>query len=367
MQIPYTFGGMQYVFTTKDNIKIAITNEQSSSISVDEYKKKLPYLINFFAGHKEYFPLTNCYLANKQYELAEQANEAGVINSASLKDFRKLYFYCVQATQELNVTKTKRSKLYNKINKALMSVELNRAEYQEFRHYFPMIKELMFDNPHNNPTLLISLHTNINSDDFDNLSILMRILDELSEECGVKLDSKHIEIRHNSPNVVDWLPVGNIDQLLQLLQNTWGVVYPILSTALQESANAATVITGLYGLHKFWKKTKEKREKNTDATIEIERKLDHGCNHINQHLSNDFVEALQLRIDLLKQEKLWKENKSRNVSLSLQCSDNIINKFQEKIEKLKIAGIYIDTVEIQLFDEQGDALDYLYNSNIELE
>lgn len=156
-------------------------------------------------------------MANQQYELAEQANEAGVINSASLKDFRKLYFYCVQATQELNVTKTKRSKLYNKINKALMSVKLNRAEYQEFRHYFPMIKELMFDNPHNNPTLLISLHTNINSDDFDNLSILMRILDELSEECGVKLDSKHIEIRHNSPNVVDWLPVGNIDQLLQLL------------------------------------------------------------------------------------------------------------------------------------------------------
>lgn len=79
-------------------------------------------------------------------------------------------------------------------------------------------------------------------------------------------------------------------------------------------------------------KAKEKREKNTDATIEIERKLDHGCNHINQHLSNDFVEALQLRIDSLKQEKLWKENKSRNVSLSLQCSDNIINKFQEKIE-----------------------------------
>lgn len=361
MQIPYTFGGMKYIFTTNDNIKIATTNKSCSLISVDEYKKMLPELITFFSGHNEYFPLANCYLANNQYAFAELANESGIVTSASLHDFRKLYFFCIQATQELNVSKVNRCKLYNKINQLLTAVKLTRAEYLEFRHYFPMIKQLMFDNPHNNPTLLLSFHTNINSDDFDNLGILMRVLDKLAEQCGVKLDSKHMEIRHNSPNIVDWLPVGNIDQLLQLLQNTWNVVYPILSTVLQESANVATVITGLYGLHKFRQKRKVVTP-SLNATQQSIKKI----KSYSKDLSSDRIETLQLRIDLLKQEQKWQKDKTKNIHFSNQSSKKNVVKFAKEIEKLKLSGICIDTLEIQLLDEKCDALEYLYNSDIQL-
>lgn len=89
-----------------------------------------------------------------------------------------------------------------------------------------MIKQLMFDNPCNSPTLLLSFHTNIAASDFKNLGLLMRTLDEVAENCGVKLDSKHMEIRHNSPNIVDWLPIGEVTQLFHLLHSTWETVYP---------------------------------------------------------------------------------------------------------------------------------------------
>ena len=363
MQIPYTFGGMTYVFSTKDNIKIATTSEGTPIISVSEYKKILPQLITFFSGHNEYFPLANCYFINKQYKLAQLANEMGIVNSATLHDFRKLYFFCVQATQELKISKTRRCELYNRINQLLSSVELNRAEYQEFQHYFPMIKHLMFDNPNNKPTLLLSFHTNIKSDDFENLGLLMRILDELAEQCGVFLDSKHMEIRHNSPNIVDWLPIGDIEQLLQLLQNTWDVIYPILSNSIQDIANVATVVTGLHGLHKLRQDRKKQNQKTVKTVPEENNKVSISN---NQNIIPDRMETLNLRISLLKQEQDWQQNKKINPKCSVQQSEIIVERFKEKIKQLKSAGIYINTLEIQILDEQGDALDHLYNSNIQL-
>ena len=79
MQIPYTFGGMQYIFNTSDKIKISTTNKKKPNISIDEYKKTLPELITFFRGHDDYFPLTNCYLADKQYDLAKKLTKKGCL------------------------------------------------------------------------------------------------------------------------------------------------------------------------------------------------------------------------------------------------------------------------------------------------
>lgn len=363
MQLPYSFGGMTYIFNTKDDVKISTTNPKYPLITINKYKDMVSELITFFGGHNEYFPLANCYLANKQIDLAEQANEAGIVSSATLHDFRKLYFFCIQATQELKISKIKRYKLYNRINQLLSLSELNRAEYQEFRHYFPMIKQLMFDNPHNNPTLLLSFHTNIDSEDFDNLGILMRILDELAEECGVNLDSKHIEIRHDSPNIVDWLPIGNIEQLINLLQSTWNTISPILSSTLQGAANVTTVITGLYGFHKLIQARKNDRENKDAKGIDRKKKKDSMPAIDTRNIPPDHAETLRLRIELYRQEEEWKE-KNITVSQTTTLKPILVSKkLKEKIEVLKRSGITIDELEVQILDEKCDALDHLYNSD----
>lgn len=366
MQIPYVFGGMRYVFSTKDKIRIATTNKSHQFISVSEYQKLLPQLITFFSGHNDYFPLANCYLVNDQYQMAIEANKTGIEKSALGRDFRKLYFFCIQAAQELDISKTERHKLYNDIVRILKNIELNSAEYKEFQHYFPMIKRLMLDNPHNSPTLLLSFHTNIKSDDYENLGILMRTLDELAEEYNIQLDSKHMEIRHNSPNIIDWIPVGSIEQLLQLLQNTWDTVYPILSTVVQESANVTTIVTGLYGLHKIRYAKKQNREIKAKEITKNEKQLERFSNHTDQNITDDQIETLKLRIQLLKQEQESNKDKSSDFSISIPQSETIRCKLQEKISMLKSKGICIEILEIQILDDQNDVLEELYNSHIEL-
>lgn len=364
MQIPYTFGGMQYIFNTSDKIKISTTNKKKPNISIDEYKKTLPELITFFRGHDDYFPLTNCYLADKQYDLAKKTNEEGLLKSAMIGDFRKLYFFCIQATQELNISRKCRSILYKKINENLIDINLiNRAEYQEFLHYFPMIKQLMVDNPQNKPTLLLSFHTNIDSHDYKKLGILMKTLDELAEESGVNLDSKHMEIRHNSPNIIDWLPVGEINELLSLLQNTWETISPLLSTALGNAANVATVVTGIYGLHKICKSRKENKLKKDKELFDQTTKCEKVLNSADKSLASDRIEALRLRVDLLQKQQSWQKNKINIQHPSISSTKTVSQNLSKKIEKLKQSDIRIDSLEIQLLDRECDALEQLYNSS----
>lgn len=363
MQMPYTFGGLKYVFSTKDDIKIASMCKSKPCLSVEEYGKLLPKMIIFFSSHDDFFPLANCYMVSGQREFAEQANEIGIVNSATLHNFRKLYFFCVQAVQELQLAKEKRSQLYEKIYQLVTQSKLSRGEYYEFRHYFPLIKHLMFDNPNSRPTLAISLHTNIAADDFRNLGLLMRTLDEVAEKCGVNLDSKHIEIRHNSPNILGWFPTGEIDQLVKLLQSTWVVIYPVLSEVLQSAANVATLITGGTSIHAaIQKKKAASKGEARQAHMEVKHPLRKQVQASQQNISTEQIEVLRLRTDLLKREKAWKKSEGKNADLFASDSDTIKDKFYDRTEELKQAGIYIESIEVQLLDDHCDTLDLLYNN-----
>lgn len=367
MQMPYTFGGLKYVFTTKDSIRIASMCKNKPSISVKEYRKILPKLIVFFSSHNDFFPLANCYLAVGQRDFAEQANEIGITNSATLHNFRKLYFFCVQASQELELTREKRSSLYKKIYQLITSNKFSRSEYYEFRHYFPLIKQLMFDNPNNRPTLALSLHTNIAADDFRNLGLLMRTLDEVAEKCGAKLDSKHIEIRHNSPNILGWFPTGDINDLLKLLQSVWEVIYPILSETLQNAANAVTLITGGAAIHTAIQKRKTAKEEQIyKHPLQIDKHLKKLVKKTSrQDMSPDQIEVLRLRTALLKQEQIWQRNEHKDASLFILDPKIIKDKLYDRSEELKKSDIRIESLEIQLLDDQCDTLDLLYNSEME--
>ena len=368
MQMPYTFGGLKYVFSTKDDIKIASMSNNTPVMSVEEYRKALPHLTVFFSGHNDYFPLANCYLALGQREFAEQANETGIIGSATAHNFRKLYFFCVQAAQELEITREKRSSLYQTVCQMVMSNKFSQAEYYEFRHYFPLIKQLMFDNPHDRPMLSLSLHTNIAADDFHNLGLLMRTLDEVAEQCGAKLDSKHIEIRHNSPNVLGWFPVGNIDQLLNLLQSTWAVIYPVLSESLQTAANATALITGGINIYATVRKKKANTTKKIHDPNLKEKVQSPKFSKMSKHdISPDEIAVLRLRTELLKRQQLWQKAECRDSGWRVFDTNTVRNKLLERSEELKKSGIRIESVEIQLLDDRCDALELLYNGEEKFE
>lgn len=368
MQMPYTFGGLKYVFSTNDPIKIASMRECEPNITVEEYRKTLFQLVVFFSSHNDFFPLANCYLALGKQKLAEEANETGIKTSAAVHDFRKLYFFCIQASQELGLPREKLHYLYEQIHRAAISTRFTQAEYHEFRHYFPLIKQLMFDNPHNRPTLAISLHTNIAADDFHNLGLLMKTLDEIAEKCGAKLDSKHIEIRHNSPNILGWFPTGDINSLLQLLQDTWEIIYPVLSATLQDASNVVALITGGITIHSVIgdRKKKKKGERKTETGRQREEKRESTFMRTScKKLSAEEAEVLRLRATLLKQENTWWKNAAMSTTKYKTSLKNIKDSFNERIEELKASGICIESLEVQLLDDRCDTLELLYNSEVE--
>ncbi len=362
MQIPYTFGGMKYVLSQKDNVKIITTNPQKPLMSVKEYKKLLPKLIDFFYKQSDFFPLANCYLANDQIEDAKRANTTGIIKSTSVCDFRKLYFFCIQASQEIRISKEERRDIYNQISNNIRFENLSGAEYREFRHYFPMIKRLMFDNPYNNPTLSISLHTNIAADNFKNLGLLMKTLDMIAENSGAKLDSKHLEIRHNSPNIVDWFPIGELPDLLNILDNTINTIKPFITDGLpkllQNVGSIATIIGTVYSI-KSYKENKKKSEENRDG-IEHQNNADSDKLNSNADCVPDEIRKMRKELESRKAEYQKKMAvKFNSTSIKTKENDNAISDIIKEIEK---SNIKINNMEIHLLGEQANLWEYIYNN-----
>lgn len=276
-------------------------------------------------------------------ELAVACNETGIKKSAVLHDFRSLYFYCIQAAQILKIPREKRILLYSELNAILSSAQLTEGEYHQFYLYFPMIKKLLFDIPNDNPVFTLTIHTNIEPDDYDKLSVLLDALDKATDECGILLDSKHIEIRHNSPNVIDFFTSG---QFYDLISNFQGVFY-VLRPIIADIASVITIggsigATGRFISNKIGKRQIKTQKKQFTSEIIVLRK------ELNRLLANN--------------GECYKQSPS--------CNVNIENTFFEKLanvkDNLQKSGIIITNLEIHFLDGKEDILDALYHQNIYL-
>ncbi|MDD3263250.1 MAG: hypothetical protein PHR61_05440 [Candidatus Absconditabacteria bacterium] len=334
IQIPYTFNGLQYVFSTNDSITISSHNPNKKKIELDEYKNMITDFTIFFNEQNQYFPLVNCYIVQKKIDLAIECNETGLIKSASLHDFRSLYFYCIQASQILKISREKRMLLYSKINSILSDETLYGGEYHQFYLYFPRIKQLLFDTPNNNPAMTLTLHTNIEPDDYNKLSILLSSIEQATRKRGIILDSKHIEIRHNSPNIIDFFCSGQYQQLVDNLQGIYCVLEPIIT-------DLANIIT-IGGV--AWKGTK----------------ILYNEVHNKQQKKKESTNIKKLREEI-NQRFLNNGNSNESPLINVNIEKIIIGELIDLKEYLKKTGIQIMGIDIQFLDGKEDPLDNLYH------
>lgn len=341
IQMPYTFNGLQYIFNTSDDITISSHDSSTKVIKLEKYKEMIQDFIVFFNDKDQYFPLTNCYVVQNKIDLANECNETGIKKSAVLHDFRSLYFYCIQAVQMLKMPREKRILLYSKINTILSDAQLTEGEYHQFYLYFPMIKKLLFDTPNDNPVLTLTIHTNIEPNDYNKLSILLDALEKATDECGISLDSKHIEIRHNSPNVIDLFSSGELYDLISNFQNIFYVLRPIIADIANVITIGGTIgATGKFISNKIGKRQANTHKKQLSPEVVILRK------ELNRLLANN--------------GESYKQSPAYNI--------NIENIFFEKLlsvkSNLQQSGIIITNLEIHFLDGKEDILDALYHQNI---
>lgn len=353
IQLPYTFNGLQYVYDTMDDIYIVSHEKADGKMDIARYMDMLPDFIIFFDSQEQYFPLTNCYIVNHQKELAVQCNEQGIITSALRHDFRSLYFYCLQASKILQITPAQRKQIYSKIQSALTEPVLNVAEYHQFCIYYPMIKRLLFDRPTEKPILMLSLKTNIEPNDYDRLSTLIAALEEVTQPYEKNLDSKHIEIRHNSPDIVDFILSGNFQLLLDNLQTVYDMITPIigdLSTYMTVGAGLYQVIKKLHEQH--CKKAKKKIAEENNPIDETPKE---------EHRIPD-IKSVRDEINRLHDAQV--ERVLEQIQSSEVNSPVLNRELVNLQEKLRHSGIVIEDIEIQYFDEDGDILSSLYQKAI---
>lgn len=343
IQMPYTFNGLQYIFNTTDNITISSDDPHAKEIEIEKYKGMIQDFVVFFNAKNQYFPLTNCYIVQNKMEQAITCNEAGIKKSAALHDFRSLYFFCIQASQILKISREKRVILYSEINTILSNVQLTEGEYHQFYLYFPLIKKLLFDTPKDNPVLTLTIHTNIEPADYNKLSILLDALEKATNECGISLDSKHIEIRHNSPNIIDFFSSGQFSELISNFQGIFYILRPII-------ADLASVITIGGAIGATGKIISNKQNKK----------------NVKIHKRQPTLEIIKLRKELNQFLVNNGESTQQSPSYNVNIEKNFFEKLASIKDTLQKSGILITSLEIHFLDGKEDILDTLYNQNIYL-
>lgn len=200
-QLPYIFGGLQYLMETSDNVRVSSHINDSNSISPNEYMTVLKDMEIFYSHQQEYFPLASILLAFQRYEEAVATILCGIGEAALQRDFRMCKYYCKLITNSGCFPKEILTRLYQAICQAAPVQALTGAQYYQYLKYIHEIRSMLIDNPNQYPRAILRLETGICEKNISQTALLLSTLDQLLHLNGITLVQPSISISHNSPEV----------------------------------------------------------------------------------------------------------------------------------------------------------------------
>lgn len=201
-QLPYIFGGIQYLLETSDNVRVSSHINDSDSISVDEYSSVLKDMEIFYSYKQEYFPLANILLAFQRYDEALAAILYGIKDAARQRDFRMCKYYCKLITSNGRFPDETLRGLYQAICQAAPVQSMSQAQYYQYLRHIPEIRSMLIENPNHFPHASLKLETDIKVTDITRIGILISTLDHFLHLNGSSLALPNITISHNSPVII---------------------------------------------------------------------------------------------------------------------------------------------------------------------
>lgn len=191
--IPFIYNGLKYLYTTEDDIRVT-SAQKKEGLTKDEYLSYIEDLEKFYQTTKNYFPLSNIYIAQNEYEKAFEAIICGIKIAIQTRAFRMIKYYCKQLKHIENLDIHKKQDLYYFILNELCFCELDDYEKRMLHIYLPEIKDLLYVSDFEK-RFQIMLETNIMENEFNKIAILMSTIDDfIGDTCAYS-----IEFRHNSP------------------------------------------------------------------------------------------------------------------------------------------------------------------------
>lgn len=222
-QLPFIFGGLDYVISTRDNIAISANMGEIHSISVDEYIGSFEDWKIFFYNRELYFPLANILLAQGKKDEALEVILSGILMMINHSDYRMLKYLCKLAASHQSVSKTECKMLYSRIKELISLTVQNSAQQYSYEIHMNDIKNILVENPKSESRLYLSIQTNILSGNQPILYRLVRFMEELLDYSFFDLTAKTISIRHDSPYEIIVIAIGTIvllNKILETVSNT---------------------------------------------------------------------------------------------------------------------------------------------------
>lgn len=217
-QLPFIFGGLDYILSTKDHIEISADMGDVQSISVDEYISLFEDWKTFLYCRELYFPLSNILLAQNRTAEALESILTGILVMINHYDFRMLKYLCKLAATHPRVSKEDCKKLYKRIKELISMKAMNEEQGYKYALHIDEIRNILMDNPKGEARLSLSLQTNLSSGAEKQLCEVVRGLEILTDSPVFRLTAKTITIRHDSPFEIIIMAVGALYVLKKLTE-----------------------------------------------------------------------------------------------------------------------------------------------------
>lgn len=298
-QLPYIFGGLDYVMSTKDQISISANMDGVREISVDEYIGTLEDWKIFFYNRELYFPLSNILLAQKRKKEALETVLSGILAMINHADYRMLKYLCKLVASHPIVSKSECKMLYSRINELILLTPLSQEQQYNYTTHMGEIKNILVENPKEESRLYLSINTNILIDKQESLFHIIKVMEMLLDCPVCNLTTKTISIKHDSPYVIILTVIGG----LYILNKITNIVSKVIN-------NTKVSFEDIMSIRDTYKNQAEKDdlEKETKRTILQKERLE--------------VEKLILEIELLQKE-LNANNIQTNITHNIKEHDKI--------------------------------------------
>lgn len=219
-QIPYTFGLLQHILDTKNEINIVGNNK---IITCKEYiDTVIPTLLNFYMKSPNmepfYFPLINILLSINEIDEANTYLKKALNLSAHVQDYRMIKHYCKLLNQSEKYTYKHKKAIYEKLHSQFKPEVMTPWELKSFSRNIGDIKYiLLMEN--NLPMLIFNIGTNIIQSGIERIGYIIKDIFTISKKYNSSPQHDiHIEITRNSPVMINVQFTETIENIIALLR-----------------------------------------------------------------------------------------------------------------------------------------------------
>lgn len=210
-QMPYIFGGIEYITETDDDIRLG--TDKGTTIDRDEYlSNAIPLLCEYFEKKEDHFPLANIYLALGYKAKAYKHLKLGMQYCVVSKDFRMLKYFCKLAARNNGFTYKELNTLYTSIQKFMPQDTLNQQQLHNYSKHIGEIKTILFSK-HDTPKVTFSIRTNIEPDGMHPLSNLIEDIFAIKQQICNNSNAVQLILEQNSPFIVTLNITGELFNL----------------------------------------------------------------------------------------------------------------------------------------------------------